>query len=731
MDDYKFKRDFEARAIGNGSDSELTETLGKFPELMLSWDDVERYAELDPANARLRALLSDTIGAAMWRLLWLPPSLPYYELKGPFEAQNAGDLTKRLVFSSWQVVPKVVASLLSYEAERLMFDGASTSEERPNTQEARDKRRPLLRFARSDGRLTGLPLFSLLYPAVTLAQIGDPLSYLRNRHSDERSTSTEVLQWVTEKISGLLESLPGSDQSGPTDERWYWAAPILLNLHFHAESTAKWFGQPHLANIWSGELSEAETEALAGADEEVVDGSEAWRDHIAEAQKLVAGRISLGARPTDLSQILALVAVGAPAIVAVRALSRISGGEKSFDRLELRNDAAVVGWAFRTLFNLPEVTAMIRATNAEEPYWLRVVEYCVCGCLQSVLDEFVHFLLEAEGVAYRPAGEAVQRIADRIRRALQLRTSVLAVDAIHLDSDAKKISASQKRMRIRFAARYGAKPTDDTVAGLRQDDVRAAFNSPFWPFVLCSTSVGQEGLDFHPYCHAVVHWNLPSNPVDLEQREGRVHRYKGHAVRKNIALLHNLDAKLDKYDDPWASMFHAAVASRETTASDLVPFWVLTAENGAKIERHVPALPLSRDANRAEMLRRALAVYRMAFGQARQEDLIEYLQQRISKEAIPAVAAELQIDLSPPKSPKIDASRDEVEIVEWRTEELSNEDGWIRPEKFGDDYVLTLDVAVDLLDKYSALAAAKEQGITVECYRNLLDALLRCRSAEA
>jgi ERCC4-related helicase len=65
--------------------------------------------------------------------------------------------------------------------------------------------------------------------------------------------------------------------------------------------------------------------------------------------------------------------------------------------------------------------------------------------------------------------------------------------------------------------------------------VIAAFNSPFWPFVLASTSVGQEGLDFHHYSHAVVHWNIPANPVDLEQREGRVHRYQGHAVRRNVA----------------------------------------------------------------------------------------------------------------------------------------------------------------------------------------------------
>src|SRR4030095_3371733 len=208
-----------------------------------------------------------------------------------------------------------------------------------------------------------------------------------------------------------------------------------------------------------------------------------------------------------------------------------------------------------------------------------------------------------------------------------------ALDAISDDPEAQRIDIDGKRMRVRFAARYGTNQNDEGERGMRQDDVRASFNALFWPFVLCSTSVGQEGLDFHPYCHAVVHWNLPSNPVDLEQREGRVHRYKGHAVRKNVARLHSSSAKLDKHDDPWAAMFHAAVAARDTTANDLVPFWVFHAENGAKIERHVPSLPLSRDTNRAAMLRRALTLYRMAFGQAREEDLIEYLQQRHSTAA--------------------------------------------------------------------------------------------------
>jgi ERCC4-related helicase len=52
---------------------------------------------------------------------------------------------------------------------------------------------------------------------------------------------------------------------------------------------------------------------------------------------------------------------------------------------------------------------------------------------------------------------------------------------------------------------------------------------------LASTSIGQEGLDFHLYCKKIFHWNLPSNPIDFEQREGRIHRYQGLVIRLNMA----------------------------------------------------------------------------------------------------------------------------------------------------------------------------------------------------
>jgi hypothetical protein len=215
-----------------------------------------------------------------------------------------------------------------------------------------------------------------------------------------------------------------------------------------------------------------------------------------------------------------------------------------------------------------------------------------------------------------------------------------------------KVRRDRRFMRGHFALRFGDERAEqEERAALRQSGIRAAFNSPFWPFVLATTSVGQEGLDFHQYCHAVVHWNLPANPVDLEQREGRVHRYKGHAVRKNVAAVHRPVA-FGPEADPWQALFAAASASREAHLSEIVPYWVYAPPGGARIERHVPALPLSRDVQRLEALRRSLAAYRLVFGQPRQDDLVAYLQQRFDDAELRALLDELRIDLSPPARPR-------------------------------------------------------------------------------
>ena len=134
-------------------------------------------------------------------------------------------------------------------------------------------------------------------------------------------------------------------------------------------------------------------------------------------------------------------------------------------------------------------------------------------------------------------------IAQAVNDALTVRTSSLRADEVRLDRLSHSIEVTHDwAIRAHFAVRFGDETSDDGKQVTRKEQVLRAFNSPFWPFVLATTAVGQEGLDFHCYSHAVVHWNLPANPVDFEQREGRVHRYKGHAIRKNVARRFGLGA---------------------------------------------------------------------------------------------------------------------------------------------------------------------------------------------
>ncbi|EOA02928.1 helicase domain-containing protein [Herbaspirillum frisingense GSF30] len=53
------------------------------------------------------------------------------------------------------------------------------------------------------------------------------------------------------------------------------------------------------------------------------------------------------------------------------------------------------------------------------------------------------------------------------------------------------------------------------------------FNSPFYPNVLASTSVLQEGVDLHLQCSKVHHYGIAWTPGDNEQRVGRVDRMFG------------------------------------------------------------------------------------------------------------------------------------------------------------------------------------------------------------
>lgn len=651
MEDYKLKAALRAALDRSGGREALAHILGSGGSALMPWEAWHSYSEVDPANARLRSLMADIIESGAWQLLWIPPSLPYYELEGPFANPRLRDLTKRLVFSAWIVVPKTVASLLSYEAERRMI--RLWEEEPENSPEARRRRRPLLRFAAGpDDRPTGMPVLGILYPSLVLAREGDPLAVAgkiaaEQRKADERPTLADVLLAVQRRMRELLSLIgPGHDTSeAPVDEAWYWAAPIVLDGILDGEATRDWFA-PDLTRRWSGGEE-------ADGDEE--SDQSRWAEHVEEARKVLLGEERLGAFPDDLAEVLALMAVAAPGVTALRSLCRLGGPPQCREEaVAVRDHAARAAWGFRTLFNQPEVMALLRGTDTkDQPYWRRVLEYSAQGGIQAVLDEYAHVLVEYLGVAGKDWDEATREVSETMRAALSLRTANLFADDIRSRLRGGD-GPGRYGVRGSFALRFGDSRSEDGRTITRSSQVRDAFNSPFWPFVLVTTSIGQEGLDFHCYCHVVVHWDLPSNPVDLEQREGRVHRYKGHAVRRNVGRRHSAARLRQGSDglsaiDPWSELFRRAREDSEPGSSELVPFWLYPLSDGAAIERHVPTLPLSRDVDRLVALRRSLALYRMVFGQPRQEDLMAFLMTRVPTDEAKQRLGELRIDLVPPK----------------------------------------------------------------------------------
>lgn len=657
MDGYQLKKSFRAAVDAPRADATF-ESLLREAQGLLRRADVEAYRALDPANARLRSLLDDVIEAGLWRLLWMPPTLPYWAPAGPYADLPSGEVTKRLIFSSWQVVPKVIAGLISYEAERRMI---RLHEKHPrNTIEARRRRRPLLNIAvdRSSGedRLTGMPVLGLMYPSPALTALVDPLVAGR----DGRAASEELVDALTGQLQPWLDQLGARPGEGRADEQWYWAAPLLLDAGQHAQATAGWLARPSLPATWSG----GDTESAADG------GRSRWVDHVDLAHRTARGEIELGPAPEDLATVLAQMALGAPGTVLLRAMARQHRTGRPLWSPALRDAAARAAWAFRGLFNTPEASALLRGLDEDdrEPYWRRVVEYAIAGNLQSVLDEYAHLLFDSMRLVDREPDDAAQRLGTTIAEAVSLRTSGVSADLVEFDGARPALGSLS--MRGRFARRFDRTTSDGGGEQMTAEHVRGAFNSPFWPFVLASTSVGQEGLDFHPYCHAVVHWNLPHNPVDMEQREGRVHRFKNHAVRKNLARRYGLAAVVGERD-PWEHLFTLGQRDRPAGSSDLVPFWVYPARGDqaatdgistiAKIERHVPSLPLSREADRIGDLRRSLAVYRMVFGQPRQEDLLDYLLERLGDEEARQCLNELRIDLSPRGSRAEQLSTGEIE----------------------------------------------------------------------
>ncbi|WP_444685426.1 DEAD/DEAH box helicase family protein [Alkalicoccus luteus] len=597
----------------------ITQFVVKYPEniqqidkpyLWLKKDNINNYKKLPDTNARLSNLKKVAFPNNAERLLWIPPSLPYYEFRGPYTGQI--NFSKLLIFSGWEMVPRAISTMLSYEAERTtvgeLIRKTKKKKKKQNQKYFAEHRfpQPRLLFSIKDGRPASMNHLTLLYPSITLAKLFDPVDVL-----NRKLTLNEIKAEIKDKVKFLLNHVNYNSAAltNRADKRWYYIAPLLFDLE---EALIKdWFNKEHL-------LSELEENS-----EDSVKDKSVLIKHLEVLQAIFIGEktIELGKQPDDLVDVLVNMVLGSPAVCTLRMFDEINN--KS-----LRH-AVQLAKTLIDRMNTQEATAIIELEYGNKkctvPHWQNLLKYNVDGNIQAMLDEYSHMIIEEAGLRFEKVDDRQNQLVQLMVSAFDTHTSSYKVDTI--ESFKRRIKGEhgiEQAMNIRtnYAVGFANRKNEET-AHNRKNNVRLAFNSPMRPFVLATTSVGQEGLDFHYYCRKISHWNLPSNPVDLEQREGRINRYKCLAIRQNLATKYsNITFK----SDIWQEMFQTANdQERDEHTPELVPFWSLLEKQDIKIERIVPIYPLSKDGVKYKRLMKIMQLYRLSLGQARQHELLEYL----------------------------------------------------------------------------------------------------------
>jgi hypothetical protein len=305
---------------------------------------------------------------------------------------------------------------------------------------------------------------------------------------------------------------------------------------------------------------------------------------------------------------LAEIAISSPAVCIYRSLLMIR--QKPFLSAQWIKLAAFAIDDIRSFVNRPGHRKIIRRYERGNSQVERTVNYFRHGNFQSVMDEYL-----------------CQVFHNRSDKGLEAIIQELSLIFGPIKAHAKVNISSRRTKRVYYdiACSFGAGVEDSN----SRDQNRVAFNSPFWPFLLATTSVGQEGLDFHLYCKDIYHWNLPSNPVAFEQREGRINRFNSFMIRQNVARIgQSSPFSLELGETVWSKYFD--IAHKHSHRNDrynleMSPNWVFTPVDGKsqRFVRHVMDLPCSNDKARYDRLMKDLNLYRLALGQPDQYEFLD------------------------------------------------------------------------------------------------------------
>jgi hypothetical protein len=524
-------------------------------------------------HPRLRALMATTTSPS-FALPWARPSLPWWPLARGWKGGEASGDGKLLVFSRYRAVPTALAGLLSYATESRLAGGLHGQTDYD----------PL----RKHWLKPSAALLELFYPSHFLAD----LEPLQSGIGSLRGAQVEVRRQLRKKLENLHIRVVRKARL----KRRSWELLAALEKK---------------SGLWEG--SKQAWESIAGhPDDEGQLSMVLQRWDEASLTELTSVSVA------ELDELVGL-ALEAPGVVLLRALRRHWGGTSSKENLEQIVD---VSWnGLRNYFNKPWFVSVLLARK--EGRYPEALRHAVLdGGFESVLDEHFWYLsLESS--------DDLPNVLNEMSAALRLRDANVKFN----DSDGNG-AEGEKSFNLRCHAAVPltegrTRGTEDQKADepLRPDEVRRAFNSPFWPKVLVTTSIGQEGLDLHPWCDSLAHWDLASGPVALEQREGRINRFAGLAIRRSVAA--KLGAQLHSSPDaksPWTRLAELA-NTQLADDSGLAPWWVL---DGASCKSYIYSASGSEQRQQHETLSQERALYRLVLGVPDQDDLMRVLKVHVS-----------------------------------------------------------------------------------------------------
>ena len=636
MQNYKLKQ-----TINENANNENFPLLNSQNQLWIDKKKIDNYLYDDPTyiidkNAKLKTfvnLLFEENEINPSTFLWMPASKPYYKMEGAYKNCNldtykSNPFSKYLIFSAWELVPRMISTLISFIAEAKLHHNMLYTNQKTKETQLRKYTNPdkpkyfIFKSLTIDNRKTYFRyyIYTMIYPSL----------YLKNKFRPSKDFLNCDLQTIRTQISesirnDLIKEGFKISATGNSGVEAYTLVPMYFDLK-NGNHYQKWYKQ----------INDYQIKEKKVKDQEVLN----FKNQITFVNEEAIKQIKKTELPKDICNVLADAVLGSPAICLFRL----------FDDDSVLANITELAYEYCKYFDAPENVAAVNEIycpkeNVEEDYedkaekdntrkiyWKNVLKYAADGCFQAVLDEYYDII---DTTDVKKAIKKFYKSINLYNASYDVETYKGFCQTMNGEDDTDTFM-----MRTHFAVCF-TKGRDDQTGVNRKDSVRNAFNSPFKPFVLATTSIGQEGLDFHKYCRKIVHWNLPSNAIDIEQREGRVNRYKGLVIRQNLSSITNYDFNNCEEKQLWSNLYEQLPQRKEL--SQLYPYWCLAEKQKIKIERIILDYPNSRDKENYDKLMEILYNYRLTLGQPNQEELSMYLNQYFP-EGIPN---DLFINLSP------------------------------------------------------------------------------------